>query len=145
MTIVSAIGLPHLTVAVVGRLVDQPADHVAVRPNAFLCPANCSVIGHISLENLVTPGSDFTAPVLGPRGSAQAHHGRARGADHIAPSLSLLIKSWCAQPVPKFLPTAGTFGCKKHLGRSQPLFAPWARIAVCDVPSWPRRGACAFV
>ena len=83
----------------------------------------------------------FYGPCVRTAGSAQAHHGRARGAEHIAPSLSLLIKSWCAQTVPKFLPTAGTFGCKTHLGSSQPLFAPWARIAVCDVPSWPRRGA----
>ena len=37
MRVASTIEQPRLALAVGGRLADQPADHVAVRPNAFLC------------------------------------------------------------------------------------------------------------
>jgi hypothetical protein len=122
MPVVSAIGPPPLNVAVAGRLADQPADHVAVRPNAFRCPLNCSVIDDKRLENWLTPGCDFTA--RGPRILRKRTVGRRHeDAEHIAPSLCLLAKLWCVQHVPIGFANGRTSRRKKMLGSNLPWFA----------------------
>jgi hypothetical protein len=128
MPVVSAIGPPPLTVAVVGRLADQPADHVAVRPNAFRCPLNCSVINDRHLENWLTPGCDFTALLLGPRVLRKRTVGRRHeDAEHIAPSLSLLAKLWCLQHVPIGFANGRNISAQKN-----------CQVVIC--PGSPQRG-----